>query len=64
MAVATRRFERKDKAATYFQGWYQRVAGGTSVLVIALAAVHFLNRLGIDSVRGWDLIGWILGYAA
>ena len=62
MVVVTRRFERKGKAVTYLQGWGQRVAGGLSVIAIAAAAVHFLNRMGVSAAAGWDPIGWLIGY--
>jgi len=62
MAVVTRRFERKDKTATALHARWQRLAGFASVLLIAIAAVHFLHRIGVDGVARWDVLGRLLGF--
>ena len=62
MAVATQKFERKGKGTTYLHGWYQRIAGAASVLLIVLAGLHFVHRLGVEWAGGWDLIGLVIGF--
>lgn len=71
MAVVTRRFERnrpteliaKGKGRSAWRARFTWALGSGGMVLAVMVAIHALNRLGVEAVVGWDLIGSVIGFS-